>query len=63
MVFTVEYSVRGAMREAYELFGVNKRIPAIHHELLDPRDGLKTFRVHLQVAVAGADLMERPTVR
>lgn len=37
VVFTVEYSVRGAMRAVYTLFGVDKAIPSIYHGLLDPK--------------------------
>ena len=47
-VFTVEYSVHGAMRAVYELYGVDKPIPAIYHGLMDPEVGLQalesTFR-------------------
>lgn len=43
VVFTVEYSVHGAMRAVYELFGVDKEIPGIYHGLLDPKVGLKAL--------------------
>ena len=42
-VFTVEYSVHGAMHAVYELFGVDKQIPPIYHGLLDPKVGVKTL--------------------
>jgi oleate hydratase len=37
VVFTVEYSVHGAMHAVYRLFGVDKEIPPIYHGLLDPK--------------------------
>ena len=37
VVFTVEYSVRGAMHAVYGLLGIDKPIPPIHHALSDPR--------------------------
>ncbi|MFJ6134744.1 oleate hydratase [Kitasatospora sp. NPDC092286] len=45
VVFTVEYSVRGAMHAVYELFGVDREIPGIYHGLSDPKvafDALRT---------------------
>lgn len=39
-VFTVEYSVHGAMHAVYKLYGVNKPIPPIYHGLMDPKVGL-----------------------
>jgi oleate hydratase len=43
VVFTVEYSVHGAMKAIYELFAVDKRIPPIYHGLMDPKVGLKAL--------------------
>ena len=43
VVFTVEYSVHGAMHAVYGLFGVGKEIPPIYHGLLDPKVGLKAL--------------------
>jgi oleate hydratase len=43
VVFTVEYSVHGAMRAVYGLFAVDKEIPPIYHGLLDPEVGLKAL--------------------
>ncbi|MBA4723321.1 MAG: oleate hydratase [Alcanivorax sp.] len=43
VVFTVEYSVHGAMQAVYQLFGVDKPIPPIYHGLLDPHVGLKAL--------------------
>lgn len=46
VVFTVEYSVRGAMQGVYGLLGVKCEIPAIYHGLADPKvafDALKTL--------------------
>ncbi|GGX76184.1 oleate hydratase [Streptomyces anandii] len=37
VVFTVEYSVRGAMHAVYGLLGLDLEIPGIHHALADPR--------------------------
>jgi len=43
VVFTVEYSVRGAMLAIYEFFGVEREIPEIYNGLLDPKVGLKAL--------------------
>jgi oleate hydratase len=43
VVFTVEYSVHCAMRAAYALFGVDKKIPPLYHGLMDPRVGLQAL--------------------
>lgn len=46
VVFTVEYSVRGAMHGVYGLLGVKREIPPIYHGLADPKvafDALKTL--------------------
>jgi len=40
IVFTVEYSVHGAMHAVYELFKVGKQIPPIYHGLMDPKVGI-----------------------
>lgn len=40
VVFTVEYSVHGAMHAVYTLFGVDREIPPIYHGLLDAKVGL-----------------------
>jgi myosin-crossreactive antigen len=37
VVFTVEYSVHGAMHAVYQLFGVDMEIPPSYHGLLDPK--------------------------
>ncbi len=42
-MFTVEYSIQGAMHAVYSLFGVNKEIPPIYHGLLDPKVDLKAL--------------------
>ena len=44
VVFTVEYSVHGAMHAVYGLFGVEAEIPPIYHGLLDPTVGLKALK-------------------
>ncbi|MES2094859.1 MAG: oleate hydratase [Actinomycetota bacterium] len=43
VVFTVEYSVHGAMHAVYTLFGIDKTSPPIYHGLLDPKVGLKAL--------------------
>jgi oleate hydratase len=46
VVFTVEYSVRGAMHGIYGLLGLKREIPAIYHGIADPMvalDALKTL--------------------
>jgi oleate hydratase len=43
VVFTVEYSVHGAMHAVYQLFDIEKPIPAIYHGLLDPLVGIKVL--------------------
>ena len=40
IVFTVEYSVHGAMHAVYELFKAEKPIPPIYHGLMDPKVGI-----------------------
>jgi len=37
VVFTVEYSIHGAMHAVYEFFGVDRAIPPIYHGLHDPK--------------------------
>ena len=44
VVFTVEYSVHGAMRAVYGLFAVNKEIPPVYRGLLDPKVALKALQ-------------------
>jgi oleate hydratase len=48
VVFTVEYSVRGAMHAVYELLGVRKEIPGIYRALTDPKAALATFRAAIR---------------
>ena len=43
VVFTVEYSVHGAMHAVYTLFDVDKPIPPIYHGLLDPKVDLQAL--------------------
>ncbi len=40
-VYTVEYSVHGAMHAVYRLFGVDKPIPPVYHGLMDPKVDLQ----------------------
>jgi oleate hydratase len=37
VVFTVEYSIHGAMHAVYEFFGVDRQIPPIFQGLRDPK--------------------------
>ena len=46
-VFTVEYSVHGAMLAIYTLLGVDRPIPPIYHGLLDPKAALSATRTLL----------------
>lgn len=43
VVFTVEYSVHGAMHAVYTLFDVDQPIPPIYHGLLDPKVGIRAL--------------------
>lgn len=44
VVFTVEYSVRGAMHGVYGLLGLTREIPAIYHGIADPKVALDALR-------------------
>ena len=44
VVFTVEYSVRGAMHGVYGLLGLTKEIPPIYHAIADPKVALASLR-------------------
>ena len=43
VVFTVEYSIHGAMHAVYEFFGVDRPIPPIYQGLHDPKVGVKAL--------------------
>ncbi|HET9655793.1 MAG TPA: oleate hydratase [Kineosporiaceae bacterium] len=47
IVFTVEYSVHGAMHAIYTLLGVDRQIPPIYHGILDPAAALSATRTML----------------
>lgn len=48
VVFTVEYSVRGAMHAVYGLLGLDDgEIPGIHHALADPATAFDVLRAAL----------------
>ncbi|MFF9819585.1 oleate hydratase [Streptomyces sp. NPDC014006] len=48
VVFTVEYSVRGAMHAVYGLLGLNERaIPGIYHALADPTTAFGALKAAL----------------
>ena len=44
VVFTVEYSVRGAMHAVYGVLGLDLEIPAIYHGIADPKVAFEAFR-------------------
>ncbi|MFD9127531.1 oleate hydratase [Kitasatospora sp. NPDC059571] len=44
VVFTVEYSVRGAMHAVRELLGLDLPIPPVHHALTEPATVLRALR-------------------
>ncbi|MEU8925344.1 oleate hydratase [Kitasatospora sp. NPDC048545] len=44
VVFTVEYSVRGAMHAVYRLLGLDEPVPPVHHALLDPKTAFQALR-------------------
>lgn len=44
IVFTVEYSVHGAMHAIYTLLDVDRPIPGIYHGILDPKAALSATR-------------------
>jgi oleate hydratase len=44
VVFTVEYSIHGAMHAVYEFFGVDRPIPPIYQGLRDPKVSLKALQ-------------------
>lgn len=47
VVFTVEYSVRGAMHAVYGLLGLDNEIPPIYHGIADPAAALASLRTLL----------------
>jgi oleate hydratase len=48
VVFTVEYSVRGAMHAVYQLLGVRREIPGIYRALTDPKVAFLTVKTALR---------------
>ena len=44
IVFTVEYSIHGAMHAVYTLLGIDRRIPPIYHGIVDPKAALSAAR-------------------
>ena len=44
VVFTVEYSVRGAMHGVYGLLGLKNEIPPIYHAMTDPKVAMASLR-------------------
>ncbi|MGW3938503.1 oleate hydratase [Streptomyces sp. NBC_00024] len=47
VVFTVEYSVRGAMHAVYGLLGLGHEIPGIYHALSDPKTAFGVLKAAL----------------
>ncbi|WP_028800542.1 oleate hydratase [Streptomyces sp. 142MFCol3.1] len=48
VVFTVEYSVRGAVHAVYGLLGLDEReIPGVYHALADPRTAFGALKAAL----------------
>ncbi len=47
VVFTVEYSVRGAMHGVYGLLGLKNEIPPIYHGIRDPQVAIATLKAFL----------------
>ncbi|MEV6205754.1 oleate hydratase [Kitasatospora sp. NPDC051914] len=47
VVFTVEYSVRGAMHAVHRLLGLDLPVPPVHHALADPAAVLSALRTAL----------------
>ena len=47
VVFTVEYSVRGAMHAVYGLLGLDHEIPGIYHALSDPKTAFGVLKAAL----------------
>jgi oleate hydratase len=54
VVFTVEYSVHGAMYAVYTLFGVDRPIPPIYHGIVDPHIGFRALETALSSRTAAA---------
>jgi oleate hydratase len=48
VVFTVEYSVRGAMHAVYQLLGVREPIPGIYRGLAHPQTAFRTLKTALR---------------
>jgi oleate hydratase len=47
IVFTVEYSIHGAMHAIYQLLGVKRPIPPIYHGIFDPKTALSATKTLL----------------
>ena len=47
VVFTVEFSVRGAMHAVYGLLGIDKPIPGVYHGLAHPKVAVDALRTAL----------------
>ncbi|RTL46323.1 MAG: oleate hydratase [Burkholderiales bacterium] len=47
VVFTVEYSVRGAMHAVYGLLGMDNEIPPIYHGITDPEAAIASLKTLL----------------
>ncbi|MBN1174080.1 MAG: oleate hydratase [Micromonosporaceae bacterium] len=47
IVFTVEYSIHGAMHAVYTLLGVNRSCPPIYHGIVDPKASFSATKTML----------------
>ncbi|MFI6324425.1 oleate hydratase [Nonomuraea sp. NPDC050556] len=47
VVFTVEYSVRGAMHAVYQLFHIDREIPGVYHALAHPHVAFEALKAAL----------------
>jgi oleate hydratase len=48
IVFTVEYSIHGAMHAVYTLLGIDRKIPPIYHGIFDPAAALSATKTMLR---------------
>jgi oleate hydratase len=62
VVFTVEYSVRGAMQAVYALTGIDKPIPDVYQGIADPRVALTALRTAFSQRSGPAQSAGQPEV-
>ena len=63
VVFTVEYSVRGAMHGVYGLLGLKNEIPPIYHGIADPKVAMASLRTLMGSASSRGRTPGGPTPR